>query len=251
MIVQLLTLGGLGAEQRPAAQLQVLPALVDGLVHQEILLLRAHLGGDLLDGGVSEEAQDAHCLTAHCLHGPQQRRFFVQRLAGPGTEHRGNVKCAVFDEGEGGGVPGGVAPGFKGGPQAAGGEGGGVRLAPDQLLAGELHDDPALLHRRDEAVVLFRGVAGHGLEPVGEVGGAPLDGPVLHGVGNAVGDGGVQRGAVGDALLPGGIDSGREALLHGAFVKDHAAEELRDIAGRTGSIHMMQDSFFRPIGGWD
>ena len=71
----------------------------------------------------------------------------------------------------GGHVPGGVAPGVVGGAQAAGGEGGGVRLAHDQLLAGELEQGLAVLRGGEEGVVLLGGDAGEGLEPVGVVGG--------------------------------------------------------------------------------
>ena len=52
-----------------------------------------------------------------------------------------------------------------------------------------------------EAVVLLGGQAGHGLEQVREVGGALFDGPVLHGGGDGVGDGRVERRAVLDGLL--------------------------------------------------
>src|SRR5699024_11330011 len=59
------------------------------------------------------------------------------------------------------------------GSQPAGGEGGGVRLPSDELLAGKLHNHAAVRGGGDEAVVLLGGDAGHGLEPVGEVG-SPL-----------------------------------------------------------------------------
>ena len=237
VILQLLALGGLGTEQRPAAEAQVLPLLEKLLIHQEVLLLGTHLSGDPLGLRVAEEAQDPDGLAAHLVHGAQQGGLFVQRLAGVGAKDGGDAQGALFDEGEGRGVPGGVAPGLKGGPQAAGGEGGSVGLAPDQLLAGELHDDLAAAHGGDEAVVLFGGDAGHGLEPMGVMSGSLLHGPLLHGLGDLVGGADVQRGAVGDAALPGAVRSGRKPLFHGLLVKDQTAEQFREFHGgaHTGS----------------
>ena len=237
VVLQLLALGGLGAEQGPAAHPQILPLGVLGLVDQEVLLLRAHLSHHPLGLRVAEQPQDADRLAADLLHGPQQRGLFVQSLAGVGAEDGGDAQGALLDEGEGGGVPGGVAPGLEGGPQAAGGEGGGVGLAPDQLLAGELHHDLAAAGGGDEAVVLLGGDAGHGLEPVGVVGGALLHGPLLHGLGDLVGGGDVQRGPIRDTGLPGAVGCGREALFHGLLVEDHAAEQFGELHSGTHAFH--------------
>ena len=159
VVLQLLALGGLGPEQGAAAEHQVLPALVELPVHQEVLLLRAHRGDDPLGGLVAENAQDAQGLAGEVLHGAQQGGFLVQHLPAVGAERRGDVEGVPLHESVGGGVPGGVAPGLKSGPQPAAGEGGGVRLALDQLFAGKLHDDPAIGGGGDEAVVLLRGDA--------------------------------------------------------------------------------------------
>ena len=192
VVVQLLALGRPGAEQGPAAEDQVLPAAVHLLVDEEILLLRTHLGGDVLGLGVAEQPQDADALGVQQLHGTQQGGLFVQSLAAVGTENGGDIQGLVLHKGVGRGVPGGVAPGLEGGPQAARGEAGGVRLAPGQLLAGQLHQHAGGPLGSDEAVVLFGGEAGHGLEPVGIVGGPLFNGPFLHGGGDLVGDGAVQ-----------------------------------------------------------
>ena len=61
-------------------------------------------------------------LPGDLLHGAQQRCLLIQSLPGIGEEAGGDVQAPVLHEGVRGGIPGGVAPGFKGGPQTAGGE---------------------------------------------------------------------------------------------------------------------------------
>ena len=227
VVVQLLSLGGLCAEQGPAAHPQVLPLGVLGLVHQEVLLLRPHLNHHPFGRRVPEQAQDSHRLAADLVHGPQKRRLLVQGLAGVGAEDGGDAEATLLDEGKRGGIPGGVAPGLKGGPQTAGGEGGGIRLTPDQLFSGEFHEDLAAAGRGNEAVVLLRRDAGHGLEPVGEMGGAFFHGPLLHGLSDLIGGGEVQGRPLRHALLPGAVRRRGETLLHSAFVKYQTPKQLR------------------------
>ena len=230
VVLQLLALGGFGAEEGPAGEEQVLPPLADALVDEEILLLRTHLADDPLDIGaaVAKELHDPHRLAADLIHGAEEGRLFVQGLAAVGAENGGDAQASVLDEGKGFGVPGGVAPGLEGGPQAAGGEGGGVGLAPDQLLAAELHDGLAAGGGRDEAVVLLGGVTGHGLEPVGEVGGAVFDGPVLHAFRDLIGGVQLERGAVLEALLPGHHGVAGDIFGHSRLVEDIHAEQTGD-----------------------
>ena len=64
MVVQLLTLGRLRAEERPAAQAQILALQVELLVDQEIFLLRADLRVDLLGLVVAEQTQDCLLYTS-------------------------------------------------------------------------------------------------------------------------------------------------------------------------------------------
>ena len=193
LVLQLLPLGGGGAEQGAAGVDQV-PALQILLpVHQEILLLGTHRGEHLLGLSVAEQTQDAQTLGVDGLHGAQQRGLLVQGLPGVGDEDGGDAQDGtrghLLYKGGRGHIPGGVAPGVVGGAQAAGGEGGGVGLAHDELLASELKDGLSVLRPGDKGVVLFGGDAGEGLEPVGVVGGPLLHRPVLHGVGHNVGGG--------------------------------------------------------------
>ena len=132
------------------------------------------------------------------VHRAQQRDLRVERLAGPGGEGGRDAEQRAVrvleDEGGAGRVPGGVAAGLEGGADAAGGEGGGVGLALDQLFAGEAGQRQAFAAGGlEEGVVLLGGGAGQRLEDVGEVGGALLQRPVLHRRGDRVGGAGVDR----------------------------------------------------------
>ena len=82
---------------------------------------------------------------------------------------------------------------------------------------------------REEAVVLLGGQAGHRLEQVREVGGALLDGPVLHGAGDGVGDGRVERHALLDRLLQGLEDRLGQPLPLDLLVEDVVAEQVLDV----------------------
>ena len=122
---------------------QILAGLVFLFLDKEVLLLRADRGRDIVNV-LAKQFQDAHRLVGQGVHGAQQRGLFVQRLAGVADKRGGDAQYVILYKGIAGGVPGGVAAGLGRGAQAAGGEGGGVRLAADQLLAGELHNGGAI-----------------------------------------------------------------------------------------------------------
>ena len=192
VVVHLLPLGGPGAEQGPAGKPQV-PALGPHVrVHQEVLLFRAHGGAYPLHLCIAKQPQHPQGLPVQGLHGAQERGLFVQGLPVVAAEGGGDAQGSVLEKGVGGGVPGGVAPGLEGGPQPSGGEGGGVRLPLNQLLSGELHDNPAVGGGGYKAVVLLGGHAGEGLEPVGKMGRPMGHGPVLYGRRHGVGHPDVQ-----------------------------------------------------------
>ena len=184
VVFHLLALRRLGAEEGPAGVHQVGPGEVEVLVDQEVFLLGAAGRVDPRRLVVAEELEDPHRLLREGVHRAEQRGLLVERLAGPATEGgrdaEGGAVGVFEDEGRAGRVPRGVAAGLERGADAAGGEAGGVGLAPDQLLAAELGDRRAGLRRGEERVVLLGGQAGHRLEPVGVVGGAVLHRPLLH-----------------------------------------------------------------------
>ena len=229
VLVELLALGGRRAEEGAAGEDEVRAGGVVVELDQEVLLLGAHGGNHLRDIVDAEAGKDALGLVADGLHGAQQRGLLVEGLAGVGDEGGGDAQDLVLDESVGGGVPSRVAAGRGGLAQATAGERGCVGLALDQLLAREGHDGGAVAHRVDEGVVLFRGAAGEGLEPVGVVGAAVLDRPLLHSMGDGVGDFLVEGRAVLDGLVEALVDGLGQALLHHLVVEDEAAVDLAGI----------------------
>ena len=125
-------------------------------------------------------------------------------------------------------VPGRVAAGLEGGAQASAGEARRVRLALHQLLAGEALDDLALSRYLDEGVVLFGGRAGHGLEPVSEVGGPVLERPFLHCVGDGVRGLYVELLALLNALSQLRVENHGKLCLHHLVVERVLAEIVGD-----------------------
>jgi hypothetical protein len=78
------------------------------------------------------------------------------------------------------------------------------------------------------------------------VGGAVLDGPVLHGGGDDVGDGGVEGFGEADGAREALEDILGEALLHDAFGEDVGAEGFLDIITKRGG-HMGHSVIVLPM----
>ena len=228
VVVQLLPLGGLGAEQRPAGVDQIPALLVQRLVDQEVFLLRTDRGRHVLDLLAAEQLQHPESLPVQRLHAAKEGRFLIQRLSAVGAERRGDAERFALDESVAGGIPCRVAPRLEGGAQTAGGEGGGVRLSLDQLLAGKLHDDAAIGRRSNEAVMLFCGDAGQGLKPVGKMGGAVLHSPVPHGGSYRVCHMGIQRSTLINGPLQRSINIGGQLGPHDPVIKYQTAEIVRN-----------------------
>ena len=208
VVVQLLTLGRLCAEQCSAGQLQILALLIYLSVDQKILLLGSHGSDDARDVGSADQVEDLDRFAAQALHRTQQRRLFVEHLAGVGTKRGGDIKRTVLDKRRRSGVPCGVAARFKGGADAAARERGRVGLALDQLLAGKLHDHAVAVR----------------LEPVGIMGAAHLDSPVLHCRSHHICHADIQRFAVADGFFQRLVGGLWQSLLH-FFVSEYIASE--------------------------
>ena len=118
VVFELLAFWRLRAEERPARIEQVGAGEEEVAVDQEVLLLGASGRGHHTGIVVSEQFEDTLRLLIQGLHGAQERRFVVQRLACPRKEGgRDTERVAVgvlVDIGRTGYVPGRVAAGLKG-----------------------------------------------------------------------------------------------------------------------------------------
>ena len=90
----------------------------------------------------------------------------------------------------------------------------------------------------DEAVVLFSGNASHGLEPMGIMGYALFDRPVLHCVGDHSGNLGIKAATLVDGLLERLVGILGQTLLHDSIIKYVAAKKLIHVC------HMVSSSLF-------
>ena len=75
--------------------------------------------------------------------------------------------------------------------------------------------------------MLLGGNAGQRLEPMGKVGRAVLDGPILHGIRHHIRYLVVQASALVNGLLQGNIDVMGKAFFHLSVVKYQCAENVR------------------------
>ena len=230
VVVELLPLGRRRAKQAATGELQVRAERHQGVVHQEVLLLRAAAGVDRGDLGLTEQLQHPAGLAVHGCVRAQQRGLLVEGFPGPGDEDRGDAEGhpigGAHQPSRAGGVPGGVAAGLEGGAQATVREGGAVGLTLHQQLAGEGGDGTAITLRGDETVVLLRGQVGERIEDVGVVEGAAAGRPVLHRVRHGVGDGRVDRTTFTDGFLERLEHLARQGLLHPSQGEDVISPDL-------------------------
>ena len=242
VLLKLLTLARRRAKQRAAREYQVLALLVVLFFDEEVLLLGAH-GRDDARYVDAEMRERLHRLVRDGLHAAQKRRLLVERLAGIRAKRCGDAQDLVFDESVAGRIPSRVAAGLEGGADAAAGKRRRVRLALNQLLAGEGHDGVPVAFRVEKGVVLFGGDAREGLEPVRVVGRAVFDRPLLHGVRHDVCHLDIKRQALVDGLgedLVGGLG---QALLHGVVVENERSVLFVDASHERPSLRLQVRGF--------
>ena len=238
VVVELLVLRRSGAEDGAAGLEQIGAEQVEVPVDEEILLFRAERDGDVRVARQTEMREEAPRRLREGLHGTEERRLGVQRLARVGAEHRGDAERRAvrmaLDEGGARGVPARVAARLEGGAEAAGRETGGVRLAADEVPAAETLDGLRRTGRLQEGVVLLGRPPREGLEPVGEVRRPLRKRPVLHRVRHVVGDGGVERLAVVDGREQ--LGGGRLGQVRPDFLlaEDVLSVGLQGRVGRQG-----------------
>ena len=140
VVLQLLPLRTRRAEERAARQHEVGTLGVVLLVDQEVFLLGTERDRDARLA-LAEALHQALRGDGERLHGTEQRRLLVQRLARVGAEGRRNAEGravrVALDEGGRSRIPRRVAARLERGADAAGGETRRIRLAHDQVLAGE------------------------------------------------------------------------------------------------------------------
>ena len=219
VVVQLLATWRFRTEKGTAGVNQVFTFFPHFFIYEEIFLFRANSTVDADSINAEQLQQLAGCF-ADCIHGTQQRSLFIQHFAGVGAEGCRNAQAVIFDKCIGSRVPCCIAAGFKGCTQAAGREAGSIRLALNQLFAGEVHNNTAFGSRRNEAFMLFSSNTGHRLEPMGEMSAAMLQSPVLHSIGDDISNFQIQRSACQHCCLICLIGCSRQTVLHNAFVKN-------------------------------
>ena len=209
-------------------------------VDEEILLLRTGVGNHRVRRLVSEELENALRVRVQRLHRAQQRRLFVERLAGPRYEGGRNTERrpvrVLQDIGRARHVPHGVAARLERVADAPAREARRVRFTLGQRLAGELGERPAVAVGRQEAVVLLGREPGQRVENVRVVGGAFFDRPVLHRCRDGVRDRRIQGRSRFDGFQHRLVYGFRQPRLHHRFVEDVRAEELgcRELREREG-----------------
>ncbi len=237
VVFHLLVLCRSCTEQGAAGLVQVRALQVETLVNQEVFLFGTESDGDLLLGN----AEETHKAVGGLLEGlnrTEKRSLLVQGFASIATESGRDAKrCAVavaLDEGRRGRIPGGIAAGFESRTEAAARERRSVRFTDDQVLAAEGENGLAVFGF-EEGVMLFGGGTGKRLEPVSKVGGAAVDSPLFHGVGNFASDARIKRCAA--------VDGSEELLAnvlgkicaHGLGVENVFAVEV-DVCGCCGKV---------------
>ena len=240
VVVELLALRRLGAEQRPSGVEQVGPGQEEVPVDQEVLLLGAAERHDVVGIRVAEQPQHPLGVLGHRLLRAQQRGLVVERVAEHRHEDRRDAERLAVRVVEhvrrAGRIPAGVAAGLERVAQAAAREARPVRLALGQGLAGELGQRQPAAAGLEEAVVLLRGQAGQRIEDVRVVRRALLHRPVLHRRGDGVGHHRVERLGVLDRGQDRLVDQLGQPLLHHRQAEDVLAED------RAGDLARLRSS---------
>ena len=256
VVFHFLTLGRGGTDKGAASQQQVGTQGSQIFVNQEVFLFGAHIGTHVGRRGVAKELENTRGLTRQGRYGANERNLAVKSFARIRVKVRRNVQGRPIgrgdDEHRHGGIPRGIAACFKRGADAARRERGGVRLTADQHFAREFADNLTIDGGRQEGIVLFGSEACHGMEPVGVVRGTVLNGPILHGVGNNVGDFRIQTFAVAYGLGQLLEHVLGQALAHGRDAKHITAKDvfcattyfICTAGGNRSSIHCLEDCLF-------
>ncbi len=230
VVLEFLSFRRLGTEQRTSRRDEVGPEDEELTLDEEVFLLGPARDVDFRDGALTDEVEQAHRDFRDRFARPQERRLHVQRFAGPARERGRNaqrraVRRATQERGRSR-IPGRVTARLERHADAARGERTRVGFALDQLFPRELEDRAPVARLREERIVLLRREPGHRLEPVREVRGAVLDGPILHRVRDGVGDPRIERLTLLDGPTQGCVHALRETRALRVITEDEAAEQF-------------------------
>src|SRR5882724_7131044 len=190
MVFQLLAFGRGMTEYGTAAHHQVGAGIEQTLVHHEIFLFPAQ-GSRYFRNILVEIMAYLHGRLVQAGQGLQQGRLIVERFARIGYEDRWYAERFagpdLHDEGRGGRIPGGVAPGLESRPEASARKRGSIGLLLDQRGTVEFFDGRTVALYSKEGIVFFSSRTGEGLEPVCEVRDAFIFSPLAQTSSNLVG----------------------------------------------------------------
>ena len=186
MVVQLLGFGRGMPQKRSSGEHQIGAAAIEGAVYQKIFLFPTQGGIDFFHIAVKKLCYGHGGFVEH-VFGAKQRCFIVERFAGIGNKHGGNTERCAVDKGRRTRVPGSVAAGFERVAQPARRETGRIGFLLGQLVTRKGFEGRAVGQFFEETVVFFGGGSGERLKPMGVVRSAVFHGPLLHGLGDFVG----------------------------------------------------------------
>ena len=235
VILQLLVLGRLVSHEGSARQHQVGAHGPQTLIDEEVLLLPAEVGVDLLDRAV-EVVADLRGGLINGRNRAQEGHFVVERLARVGDEDGRNTERSIHDKGGRCGIPGRVAARLEGVADAAVGERRSIRLGLRQELTRELLDHATEAVRLCEGIVFLGRAARQGLKPVRIVVGTMLQGPLAHAGGDRVGHLALQGRSVGHRVRKGLKGFLVEVFAHRLTAEHFSPEVIRRTA--FGSLYL-------------
>ena len=233
VVFHLLILGAVVPHEGASGEQEVGARGVEAFVDEEVLLFPTEVGV-YAHRLVVEVGTNGFGGAVHCGDRLFERGFVVEGFAGVADEDGGNHQRVVDDEDGAGGIPRRVAAGFEGGADAAVGERGGVGLLLHKEFTGEVFDHAALAVVLHEGVVFLGRALGEGLEPVGIMRDAHLDGPLLHALCDGIGGVHIKRASGVEGFGVALIDFEGKILAHLLLVENVGGVIRRRTFGRCG-----------------
>ena len=109
LVIEVLTLGGLCAEESSSGEDEVFTLVELFLIYEEVFLLGSDSRSNAGNVLVAEELEEADSGLAEGVHRAEQRSFLIERLTCIGNENSGDIEAALLDEAVGGRIPRSIA----------------------------------------------------------------------------------------------------------------------------------------------